>query len=197
MVSRRRRCRQWRSSERLSPQAQNVTVISACRIPAPAVLGPSFEQLEQIGFDLRAAGAEWRQAQEKPSEAWGSRARHDCRPSAMAFQMRSRTRWSSRAVRQAERRHRVEALGFATTSGRRVSQRRSHEALGLEPGQRRIDGADRHVAAGRVFNVLLHWHGVGVIAERPHGEECELLELSQFVAFHGHTDIMITSRLYR
>ena len=56
------------------------------------------KELEEIGFDFRPATAKGNEPQAQRAKAGRSAANHDCLPSAMACQMRSRTRWSSRAV---------------------------------------------------------------------------------------------------
>jgi hypothetical protein len=83
-----------------SPQAEDVGVVSAPGVAKTAFVDALTKELEEIGFDFGPAVAEWSEPEKHTRESGRDGAIHECRPalslsngpSAMAFQMRSRTR---------------------------------------------------------------------------------------------------------
>src|SRR5262245_57834863 len=83
-------------SNRRAPQAHDVAVIPPVRMSDTPALDPGLIELEKVGLDFGPSTAERLDA-EHPSRQH-RRSAHDRRPSAIVFQIFSRTWWSSRAV---------------------------------------------------------------------------------------------------
>ena len=76
-------------------------------------------------------------------------------------------------------------LGLAARLGRNLAVHGREVALRLEPLERGVDGAHRDIAPGGLFDEALDRHRIGPVAQGPHGQQGQLLELAQAVALHG------------
>ena len=98
--------------------------------------------------------------------------------------MRSRSRRSSVSVRSPAGvglKHRVRVRRASPSAG----QSTSAGGLSLEPLERRVHGANGNRPLQVLFEPLHDRHRVGIVAQRPHRQQHELLELAQMVALHS------------
>ena len=73
-------------------------------------------------------------------------------------------------------------LAAAFLSG--LTEPRPHQAAALEPGERRVDGADRDFLAGMFGKLAPNRHAVGVVAEAQDRQEEKVFEASDVVRRH-------------
>ena len=81
---------------------------------------------------------------------------------------------------QSGRPHGDEPARLAATFGARLAESRRHEALGLEPLQRRVDIRAPDRSAGALLDVVGDRDGVGLVGPEPQrGQQDEQLELGE------------------